>query len=161
MEDSVLRIFRSDFKLLGRLLTRFSIYGTALLLADAVLAQLRSNIFPNYYDLSMALLIAPVTSVVLAVFLYAVIAAFPVKVLADGIRCSDALGRFRTVKWADISEVGHMNMFGLRYLLVHIPAFKHPIAIPIFLEGLPDFIHIIETQVGANHRLVVALNKVS
>jgi hypothetical protein len=161
MDNSVLRIFRSDFRLLSRLLTRFATYGSALLLADSILDQLRLNIFPNYYGLLIALLIAPAVSIVLAALLYAVIVAFPVKVSANGISCRDTFGQYTTVNWADISEVRYLKTFGLRYILVHIPKLSQPIAIPVFLEDLPDFVQLVESLVGSNHRLALALNKIT
>jgi hypothetical protein len=159
MADSAIRIFRSDFIVLARMLTRFAIYGAALLLAATVIGQLRANRFPSYYDLVLAPLIAPAACTVLAVIFYAAVVAFPVKVFANGIRGYDAIGRYRMVEWTDISAVGFMNMYGLRYILVHAPALNQPITIPTFLEDMPEFIHIVESQAGNNHMLVHALHE--
>ena len=80
--------------------------------------------------------------------------------LYSGISCRDALGQYRTINWDDITEVRYLKTFGLRYVLVHIPALSQPIAIPVFLEDLTDFIQLVESLVGSNHRLALALNKI-
>ena len=159
MPEAPLRTFRSDFKMLSGWLTKFALYGAALILAATTIGQLRANRFPSYFDLVAASLIAPAACAVLAVMFYAAVLAFPVKVFSYGIRCYDSIGRYRTVNWSEINAVGPLNVYGLRYIAVGSPALSQPVTIPTFLDGMPEFIGIVEAHLGAEHVFTQALRQ--
>jgi hypothetical protein len=159
MSDAPLRTFRSDFKALARWLARYALYGAAIILATTTIGQLRASRFPSYFDLVVAPLIAPTVCAVLAAIFYAAVLAFPVKVFDYGIRCYDSAGRYRTVNWSDINAVGSLNVYGLRYITVGSPALTRPITIPTFLDGMPEFIGIVEAHLGAEHVFTQALHQ--
>ena len=159
MSDAPLRTFRSDFKTLARWLGKFALYGAAILLAATTIGPLRADRFPNYFDLVFAPLIAPAGCAVIAAILYAAVVAFPVKVFSYGIRCYDSVGRYRTVDWSDINTIGSLNVYGLRYITIGCSALAQPITIPTFLEGMPEFIGIVEAHLGAEHVFTQALRQ--
>ena len=159
MGGKVLQIFQLDFRLFILLLIRFAIYGAALLLADSVISQLHSNTFPEYHDLIVAPLMAPCISLVFALIFYVFSRAFPFSIFMSGIKCRDTLGRTRSIEWSEFREAKLMKVLGLRFVFVYMKSQMLPVAIPILLKDMSEFICILESLIGPEHFLTLELNK--
>jgi hypothetical protein len=159
MSDAALRIFRSDFKVIMRMSVKVALYVGLLLLAATVIRLLMGNRFPNSFELFIVLLMALATYAVLGLLFYIAVIAFPVKVLAHGLRAYNSYGRYFTVEWAHIDRVGLMNVGGLPYLSIHSSKLKQEITLPLWLENMPEFIQLVEQQAGSHHQLVRALRE--
>jgi hypothetical protein len=48
-------------------------------------------------------------------------------------------------------------MHGFKYVLVHAPMLSHPITIPTFLKGMPEFVRIIALRLSSDPMLTRAL----
>lgn len=125
--------------------------------AATTVAQLRADRFRSYADLVLALLVALTGCAVLAAIFYAAVLAFPVKVFSYGIHCYGSDSKYRTVHWADINTVESLNVYGLQYIAIGSPAYTHSITVPTFLDGMPEFIEIVEAHLGAEHDFTQAL----
>ena len=109
---SATQAFRSDIRPLLRLCAKLAIYAIPLLVVAAAIGQMRKGRFPVYEDLASAALITVAFIAVVALLLYLATLAFKVRVLAEGLRCYDPLGVYRTVKWEDIMAGERPNFTG-------------------------------------------------
>lgn len=161
MTNTVIRSFRSDFTVLARLLIKLAIAGAVLLVLATAIGQWRAERFPSYNDLAISFFIAPAACAFLGLIFYAAVVAFPVKLLIDGLRCYDMIGRYRTVQWPEIESVEFVNLFGLLYLIVHATTLKQPLTLPVWLRDMSEFKRMVEAQAGKEHVLVQALRAVT
>jgi hypothetical protein len=156
--ESVVRVFRSDNVVMARLLAKIAGAGATLFLLATVFGQWRADRFPNYAEFGLSLLIAPVACTAAGVLFYLASLVFPVKVLSDGLRCYNTYGRYSSIKWADVTGVGFMTVYGLRYVVVDASTLTWPITVPLFLSDMAEFRRLVERQAGPNHMVVQALH---
>ena len=153
----IVRAFRSDIRVMGSLLTKMAVAGTVLLISATVIGQWRAGRFPSYGDLAISLLIAPAGCLAIWILFYLAAIVFPVKVLQDGIQCYDSFGRYRSVKWKDVIAVDFLNMYGLKYVVLHASTLKQPVTLPLYLADMDEFRRLVESQAGPDHMVVKAL----
>jgi hypothetical protein len=152
------RVFKSDITVMGRLLAKYAVAGAILILAATAIGQWRADRFPSFGDLGLSVLIAPAACAALGLLFYLASLAFPVKVLTNGLRCYDAFGRYHTISWADVTGVGFMSMYGLKYVAIQASTITQPITVPLFLSDMAEFRRLVEAQAGPDHIVVRALH---
>jgi hypothetical protein len=96
---------------------------------------------------SVAVLIAP--AFLLMVWL------MPVRVTADTLTSTNAIGFPLTVPWDAVSAVRLFHMPGLPYLIV--TAGRKRVWLPLFVDGLPELAERVRESAGEDHPLTAAL----
>ena len=61
-------------------------------------------------------------------------AYFQVYVSPDGLRCFDFWGKYRFVRWDEITRQAPINVLGLKYLRVFGSSLRRPLWVPLFLQ---------------------------
>jgi hypothetical protein len=95
-----------------------------------------------------------ISAIVSALVLVVVIRNFPVYVHPDGIRCFDAMNRYRLVRWTRIDRLRPFNLLGLRYLRIDSPDIKGALWLPLFLADMDGFREVVTHLAGNNNVLV-------
>ena len=149
--------FRSDTRVFARTMLRPFLIVGAVVLAIALIQQLRDNEFPNYGDF-IGILIA-----VIAIFIglcgLVQIAAFlwPVTLTVHGLRCYEQSGRYQTIAWSDIREVEWTTILGLPYLYLMGDELEQPLTLPLWLNGMARLVIVTRRLAGNDHVLTLAL----
>src|SRR5689334_13208796 len=123
---SAIRVFRADVRVVLKPFTRIVIWGSSIALVAGPVGQLRAHRFPNYRDLAFDVLLFPVAFGALALLLYLAAWLFPVKLLADGVRCYDTAGAYQTIKWSDVTGAEVLTLWTLKYLVIKTATLARP-----------------------------------
>jgi hypothetical protein len=92
------------------------------------------------------------------VFAVAVV-CFPVYVRADGLRCYNFYGLYRTLRWEDIADIRKDGVLGLPYLVVSNSSGWRQVWVPLYLSDMPGFARAVRACTGDGHMLVEALEE--
>ena len=149
--------FHSDVSHLLRICVLMAAIGAPVFLVVTALGQVRGNRFPAYGDLLLGFSFPILLAAATAGLFWLAVRAFPVKILPDGLRCYDLVGRYRTVPWHAITAVESRRVIGLDYLYVEAEGLSAPLTLPLWLRGLPEFIALVEQRAGAEHVLARSL----
>lgn len=111
----------------------------------------------SYEELAAAIVLPLVAWALGALALRVIVRMSPVDVSPNGLRCYDLRGKFHSVPWHDIESTTFEVRGDLPYVFVRAKNLKSPLTLPLFLQGMHEFVGYVSQYAGEKHPLTVAL----
>ena len=145
--------FSSDVGRAYKLAAKLGVAGVVLLPLAVAIGQYRTDRFPDYSDLSAAVLIVCGIVLVLFALFFAASKYYKVYVGPSYVYCYSTTLTYKLVSWQDMQDVVAMDYYGLLYLYVYPSGSKNPITIPLWLNDMPEFRRVVRENAGPDHAL--------